>query len=288
MSTGQQLWDACNKGNKDEVQRLIERGADVEWKRENGSTPLITSVASGHIDIARLLLDNGANINAKNYAGKTALHRAAFNGNDTAVRLLIEKGADLRAKDHDDCTPLYYVTYYSKQNNHPSTAAILEAAMKGFTEGTQNLRITNDCYRIERCKIQSNQRFRVTFKTLMDRYDGRMKQLGLESWRNTIKASILDYLRAFEESVEPESKVMFKPLSTVEKCLVRYEQMERLSLLELALWKAKICDGTYFQNMEQVREYHILEDNFDAKEYVKIARVQCGSEVIVPIVLSYL
>merc|ERR1712038_1730054 len=141
---------------------------------------------------------------------------------------------------------------------------------------------------MERYKNQCDDRFGVTFKTLTDRYDGRMKQLGLESWRNAIKASILDYLRAFEESVEPESKVMFKPLSTVEKCLVRYEQMERLSLLELALWKAKICDGTYFQNMQQVREYHILEDNFDVKEYVKIARVQCGSEVIVPIVLSYL
>eukprot|EP00957_Ditylum_brightwellii_P062008 4705561-Ditylum_brightwellii.AAC.1 len=43
--------------------------------------------------------------------------------------------------------------------------------------------------------------------------------------------------------------------------------MERLLLLELALWKAHIHNSNLFDNMEEAREYHILESQFDAKAF---------------------
>ena len=42
-----------------------------------------------------LLLAKGADINAKNDTGMTALHYASINGRKEFAKLLIEKGADL-------------------------------------------------------------------------------------------------------------------------------------------------------------------------------------------------
>jgi hypothetical protein len=49
--------------------------------------------------LARLLIEDGADIHAKDDNGQSALHQAALNGEETLVRLLIERGADIHAKD---------------------------------------------------------------------------------------------------------------------------------------------------------------------------------------------
>lgn len=110
----------------------------------------------------------------------------------------------------------------------------------------------------------------------------KAESLGLEAWRNKIKAIMLEIVM-MDDRVEAGIKC-FKLTSLISK----YLKMEKASLLELALWKAKVVDGLYFTSMEESRAYGALDNNFNARQYLSNARVECGCEVVVPSVLSYL
>ena len=61
-----------------------------------GTPALITAANYGYTDIVRLLLEKGADVNARGNDGQTALMKAGrwFGTTDT-ILLLIEKGADV-------------------------------------------------------------------------------------------------------------------------------------------------------------------------------------------------
>ena len=44
---------------------LLEAGADVNAKRKNGETAVMTDSAKGHIEVVKVLLEAGADVNAK-------------------------------------------------------------------------------------------------------------------------------------------------------------------------------------------------------------------------------
>lgn len=125
---GYQLYEACGcyGGNDLVAKQLIKKGANVEWRNEDGCTPLMAAAINGYIGIVRLLLDNKANINAKNDLGWMALHMAVNICHDEMVRLLIERGADLYAKDIYGSTPLNV----AKNSSYCSIVEIIEKAMK--------------------------------------------------------------------------------------------------------------------------------------------------------------
>jgi uncharacterized protein len=58
------------------------------------------------ITAIQLLLDLGADVNAKANDGRTALHGAALQGYDDVIKFLATKGADLNTKDNKGFTPL--------------------------------------------------------------------------------------------------------------------------------------------------------------------------------------
>ena len=73
---GRELCEACYDADDVEVRRLIEEGADVNWRHEGGWSPLIVAANNGLVDVVRLLLDKGADIHHKNNYGTRALHAA--------------------------------------------------------------------------------------------------------------------------------------------------------------------------------------------------------------------
>jgi ankyrin repeat protein len=86
---------ARRNGNADLVRLLLEKGADTKTP---GDTTLIPAAQSGDVDIMRLLIENGANVNCVSpRIGETPLYHAAASGNVAAVRLLVAKGANPNA-----------------------------------------------------------------------------------------------------------------------------------------------------------------------------------------------
>ncbi len=60
----EKLLDACKKGDADEVETLLERGASVHAKDDEGMTGLLVAAFHRHEDVARVLLAKGARVNA--------------------------------------------------------------------------------------------------------------------------------------------------------------------------------------------------------------------------------
>jgi uncharacterized protein len=54
------LWSACYDGNKEEAERLLASGADVNVHESHGGTALLVAVSQGHDDVAKLLVAHGA------------------------------------------------------------------------------------------------------------------------------------------------------------------------------------------------------------------------------------
>ena len=100
---------------------LLEHGADVNARTNDGSTPLHVAAGSGSVEAIHVLLEHGADANARKNDDTTPLHEAARNGRAEAIRVLLEHGADANARKNDDTTTLH------------------EAALSGSVEATRVL-----------------------------------------------------------------------------------------------------------------------------------------------------
>ena len=95
------LIGAAGEGRLEEVQRLINEGADVNAKLKDGYTALMGASWAGNLEVMKILIEKRVDVNAKNTNGLTALMFASATGNLEVVKLLLEKGADVNAKDLD-------------------------------------------------------------------------------------------------------------------------------------------------------------------------------------------
>ncbi|OXU20402.1 hypothetical protein TSAR_008714 [Trichomalopsis sarcophagae] len=91
------------------IRHLLENGANINSKDENGNTLLHLAVKNDNIDVVKLLLNKGALVNDKTESGRTALHIAVEWGREENIRLLLSKGAGVNSKDKDGRTPLHLV-----------------------------------------------------------------------------------------------------------------------------------------------------------------------------------
>jgi len=71
--------------------------------------------------LVKLLIEHGANINKKSNNGQTPLFYACHKGHENIVKYLVEKGADINKESNDGCTPLYN----SYQEKHENTVKYL-------------------------------------------------------------------------------------------------------------------------------------------------------------------
>lgn len=100
------LTQAVVSGNLEAVQQHIEAGTDLNEKDAlSGATPLISAITFDKTEIATALIDAGADLEVKNNDGSTALHVAAFFGRVELVQLLIDAKADKTVKNNFGATP---------------------------------------------------------------------------------------------------------------------------------------------------------------------------------------
>lgn len=83
------------------LQLVLDKGADIEAKDEEGNTPLLCAALNGHELVVQILLEKGADHGVKNNLGNTALMSAVLRGRDNIVKVLLDRGADIETRDKD-------------------------------------------------------------------------------------------------------------------------------------------------------------------------------------------
>jgi uncharacterized protein len=78
---------------------LIQNGARIDLKDNQGNTPLMIAARIGNVDAARLLIARGANLNSTNSLGETPLIMAVQRRDPAMTRLLLTQGADPSRRD---------------------------------------------------------------------------------------------------------------------------------------------------------------------------------------------
>ena len=85
----------------EEIQELLNDGANINATDDNGWSALHHVSLRGKPDCVKLLLDRGANIDTPSTKkGTTALHLASFYGKPKCVEILLKFGANPNATDN--------------------------------------------------------------------------------------------------------------------------------------------------------------------------------------------
>ena len=99
------LWVAAHVELKDHdylLHQLVDAGANVDARDNNGDTALIISSMNGHENCVKALLEKKANPNLMNYRRQSALFVAAMNGHTGIAKDLLNAGADMDVKSSDN------------------------------------------------------------------------------------------------------------------------------------------------------------------------------------------
>lgn len=103
---GDALLDAARAGDTGAVMNLLRRGAEVNAREEDGTTPLAWAAHHSNVAVAELLLSKGANPDMANELGISPLSLAISNGSTELVKLLLNKGASPDIARENGETPL--------------------------------------------------------------------------------------------------------------------------------------------------------------------------------------
>uniref|UniRef100_A0A6Q2YZ02 Protein phosphatase 1 regulatory subunit n=1 Tax=Esox lucius TaxID=8010 RepID=A0A6Q2YZ02_ESOLU len=97
---------ACSSGDTEEVLRMIDRGADINYANVDGLTALHQACIDDNVDMVTFLVEHGAAINQPDNEGWIPLHAAASCGYMDIAEYLIGQGANVGVVNSEGETPL--------------------------------------------------------------------------------------------------------------------------------------------------------------------------------------
>lgn len=103
------------------LQRLLEQGADVNLRDDQGRTALLVATHANQVAAAKALIEAGADVNAKDNIDDSPYLYAGARGLNDILRLTLAHGADL------------------KSTNRYGGTALIPAAERGHVETVQLL-----------------------------------------------------------------------------------------------------------------------------------------------------
>ncbi len=96
------------------INELIASGLDVNQLDTEMSNNTLLHIAAihGSDDVAKLLLEKGANVDARNQDGYSPIHFALRNENVSTAQIFLDHGADVNQSDKHGNTLLHYAAQY--------------------------------------------------------------------------------------------------------------------------------------------------------------------------------
>jgi len=144
------VMEAAYGGHLDTVKLLLDHGADLSAKKNDGASPmtltsnreiidlfknvnsLVDAATKGNNQSFKELIDKGTPVNGLDQFGHSALTEASYNGKTELVKLLLDKGADPNIKKSDGETPLSLAT----GQKHQDIVALLNEAIAKQSKAT--------------------------------------------------------------------------------------------------------------------------------------------------------
>ena len=83
-----------------QIEELLNSGADINTSDNNNFTLLMTFVQKGDLEIVKTLLSNGANVNIQDLASMSALDYAIKFKQLEIAKLLVKNGADITSDNY--------------------------------------------------------------------------------------------------------------------------------------------------------------------------------------------
>jgi ankyrin repeat protein len=115
----------CANDQLDVIKLLIDKGADVNARDEEGASPLDEAVWYGSFDTVALLLANGARLNeSESKTGATPINEAAYKGHTRLVEYLLQFKPDIETPDKHGYRPLDNAI---RMGNEEAALLLLEA-----------------------------------------------------------------------------------------------------------------------------------------------------------------
>lgn len=99
---------ACQQGEKEIVELLLEHGADITTRNADDNSLLMIACRRSDQEMIKLLLDRKANFELKDKTGCTLLHWACRLGNEEIFELLIQLKANMDVIDLNGLTALHW------------------------------------------------------------------------------------------------------------------------------------------------------------------------------------
>lgn len=100
------LWAAAQGNNVQDIEALLEIGADVNWRGPEGDTPLLAACRRGHTEALRLLIAHGADVNAIGKDCQAGVHISAKRGDLDCLSTLLDSHASTAVRNKDGQTAI--------------------------------------------------------------------------------------------------------------------------------------------------------------------------------------
>lgn len=104
---------AAHKGYNQEILRLLDKGARINYYSYDGITPIMYASSDGHLTAVKILLLNGANPNLNPLDNEPVIVSSSRNGFLDITEELILAGAIITGKDQYGATALHYASAYN-------------------------------------------------------------------------------------------------------------------------------------------------------------------------------
>ena len=110
------LFHAAKIGEEETLERMLMRGAKIQWLDNSNNTLLHIAVLNNQFSCALFLLKAGCYVNSENIAGESPLMLAAYKTKIQTMRLLLDNMADIHQKNNAGATALHIISKYDQSS----------------------------------------------------------------------------------------------------------------------------------------------------------------------------